>query len=192
MSAYISVLTVIWLLHTPTAAPSLQRDDRPGCNAEQLAVPLLGSGFRSRRTSQVGTESQSPLNGAIPGCRHLAFVKFKRRLLGMWMDHMLTRRSMQIYPYLSRSIHMQWPLIHIRGFDSELWSSTTHWSRLSRPSLNRFMGALHPSPPWSAAVMSAHPLDGGLYLFLVVPSSARSAARGSPVLSTLVPGAVFH
>ena len=53
------------------------------------------------------------------------------------------------------------------------------------------MGALHPSPPWSAAVMAAHPSHGGLYLFLVVPTSAREATRGSPVLARLVPGASF-
>ncbi len=55
----------------------------------------------------------------------------------------------------------------------------------------RYMCAIHPSPPWSAAVMPAHPSDGGLYLFLVVPSSARTALRSSPVLAELVPGATF-
>ena len=33
----------------------------------------------------------------------------------------------------------------------------------------RFQGILHPNPPWSAAVMPAHPSEGGLDLFMVVP-----------------------
>jgi hypothetical protein len=51
------------------------------------------------------------------------------------------------------------------------------------------MGALHPTPPWSAAVMNGHPSDGGMYLFVVVPVSAREALRGNKVLSVLTPDA---
>lgn len=55
----------------------------------------------------------------------------------------------------------------------------------------RFLGIVHPTPSWSAAVMKAHADDGGLYLFLVVPSSACDTLRSSAVLSELVPEARF-
>ncbi|GFH28209.1 uncharacterized protein HaLaN_26662, partial [Haematococcus lacustris] len=53
----------------------------------------------------------------------------------------------------------------------------------------RFQGLLYPNPPWSAAVMQAHPSDTGLYLFLVTPTAAIAALKNSRVLAQLAPAA---
>jgi hypothetical protein len=55
----------------------------------------------------------------------------------------------------------------------------------------RYHGVVRPLPPWQAAVMAAHPSDGGLYMFVTVPSSAVAALKASPVLRELAPGAYF-
>jgi hypothetical protein len=64
----------------------------------------------------------------------------------------------------------------------------------NRPSL--YQCILQPSPPWSAAVMSAPPGAaagrGGLLLLLVVPEGAAAALRTSRVLCRLAEGCMFH
>ncbi len=55
----------------------------------------------------------------------------------------------------------------------------------------RYHGVVRPLPPWQAAVMAAHPDDGGLYLFVTVPTTAVAALKASPVLRELAPAAYF-
>lgn len=54
-----------------------------------------------------------------------------------------------------------------------------------------YQGFVHPSPPWSAALMRAHPRHGGYYLAMNLPSSAVGALKRSAVLKALLPDAVL-